>query len=231
MLERRLRLNTNMKKYKSLVSAIKDVYSGSDKGNYRSLISSIFEVLAPGKLEKGIKNEPEQFTTGLKNAPITNVVEVDPSDQITAGGYRTKHFEMNPQAQFLFANLPKDPRLDHDALENLAVNMDLLFGIHKDAAAGGYATDEELSLANDISKKIFFLARNLNLHKSVDFINDTLRLLTDLNKQSQGREPGIRKTHSNVFTKEKPDKDVDTSQFAISRANRSQRKLKIIDDD
>ena len=220
-----------MKKYKSFLSAIKEVYKKEDRGSYRSLKNSILEVITPGNIEKGIHNAPEKFTTGLKDMPVTNTVESDPSDQITAGAYRTKHFEMNPQAQFLFANLPRDPRMDHDGLEQLAIQMDLLFGIHKDAAAGGFATDEELSLATDLTKKIHHMARGLNLHKDVGFVDDTLRLLVGLNKQSVGKTSTIRKTHPTVFTKEKPDKDVDNTMFAISRSNRAQRKLKIIDDD
>lgn len=220
-----------MKRYKSFINAIKEVYKSSEPGSYRSLKSAILEVITPGKIEKGIKNEPSTFTTDLKNLPVTNTVEVDPSDQITAGAYRTKHFEMNPQAQFLFANLPRDPRMDHDALEQLAIQMDLLFGIHKDAAAGEFATDDELSLATDLTKKIYHLARGLNLHKNIGFIDDTLRLIVGLNQRGQDKTSTIRKTHPTVFTKEKPDKDVDNTMFAISRSNRAQRKLKVIDDD
>lgn len=220
-----------MKKYKSFLTALKQVYKNEETGNYKSLKSSILEVLTTDQMARGIKRQPEKFTSGLKDMPVTNTVEVDPSDQITAGAYRTKHFEMNPQAQFLFANLPRDPRLDHDALEQLAVQMDLLFGIHKTAATSGYATDEELSLATDITRKVHQLARNLNLHKNVDFINDTLRLIVGLNQAGQDQKPVIRKTAPTVFTKERPDKDVDNTKFAISRSNRAQRKLKIIDDD
>ena len=220
-----------MKKYKSFLSAIKEVYSGSKQSSYRSLKNTILEVIISGKIEKGIKNEPAKVTTGLKDMPITNKVETDPSDQITAGTYRTRHFEMNPQAQFLFANLPRDPRMDHDALEQLAILMDQLFGIHKDAASGGFATDSELDLASDLTLKIHHAARGLNLHKSVGFVDDTLRLITDLHKSGRDKTSTIRKTHPTVFTKEKPDKDVDNTMFAISRSNRAQRKLKVIDDD
>lgn len=223
-----------MKKYKSFLTSIKEVYHQEAPGDYKSLASQARAVLlkefTPVKhgIESGIKTRPEKFTSGLKDTPVTNTVEVDPSDQITAGTYRTKHFEMNPQAQFLFANLPRDPRMDYDSLEAIAIEMDRLFGIHKNAANNEYASDDEVTLATELTKKIHHMARNLNLQKNVEFVNDTLRLIVGLNKNEQS---GMRKGRPVVMTKERPDKDVDNAEFAISRANKAQRKLKIIDDD
>jgi len=234
MYERGIKLNIDMKKYKSFLTSIKEVYHQESNGEYRSLASQARAVLlkefTPFKhgVESGVKSRPDKFTTGLKDTPVTNTVEVDPSDQITAGTYRTKHFEMNPQAQFLFAHLPRDPRMDYDSIEGLAIEMDKLFGIHKSAATNDHATDEEVSLATELTKKIHHLARNVNLHKNVEFVNDTLRLIIGLNKNTPGV---IKKARPVIMTKERPDKDVDNTEFAVSRANKAQRKLKIIDDD
>lgn len=220
-----------MKKYKSFLTSVREVYSKENQGSYRSLNTEVKAVLLK-KAETGVGAQPEKFTTGLATMPVTNTVEVDPSDQIVAGSYRTKHFEMNPQAQFLFANLPRDPRMDYGMLEKLAVEMDRLFGIHKSAATNEYATESELNDAQNISKKIYHIARGLNLHNSIDFINDSLRLITGLSQRGDAvSTEKMRKAVPVEFTKEKPDKDVDNAVFAMSRASKAQRKIKVIDDD
>ena len=220
-----------MEKYKSFLTSIREVYSKKNQGNYRSLNTEAKAVLLK-KAETGVGSQPDKFTTGLANTPVTNTVEIDPSDQILAGSYKTKHFEMNPQAQYLFANIPRDPRMDFNGLEKLAIEMDRLFGIHKKAATNEYATEQEKTDAEEISKRIYHLARGLNLHKSVGFIDDTLRLIVGLAKRGETVPVDqSRKSSPVLMTKEKPDKDVDNSVFALSRASKMQRKLKIIDDD
>jgi len=56
-----------MKKYKSFLSAVKEVYKKENQGSYRSLKNSILDVITPGNIEKG----PEKFTTGSKDIPVT----------------------------------------------------------------------------------------------------------------------------------------------------------------
>lgn len=220
-----------MKKYKSFLTSIKEVYSKENQGTYRSLNTEAKAVLLR-KAETGVSSQPEKFTSGLADMPITNTVEVDPSDQIVAGSYRTKHFEMNPQAQYLFANIPRDPRMDYGMLEKLAIEMDKLFGIHKRAATNDHATEQEKADADEMGRKIYHMARGLNLHNSVGFIDDTLRLITGLAKRGENLPADhVRKSMPVVMTKERPDKDVDNSVFALSRASKAQKKLKIIDDD
>lgn len=220
-----------MKKYKSFLSAIKEVHAGEGKGCYRSLNTEAMSLLTK-KAETGLGAQPEKFTSGLANMPVTNTVEVDPSDQIVAGSYRTKHFEMNPQAQYLFANIPRDPRMDYGMLEKLAIEMDRLFGIHKKAATNELATEQDKTEADEIGRKIYHMARGLNLHNSVGFIDDTLRLITGLAQRGEvAPVDKARKGMPVVMTKERPDKDVDNSVFALSRASKAQKKLKIIDDD
>ncbi len=213
------------------MSAIKEVRTNEGQGSYRSLNTEAMSVLTR-KAETGVGAQPEKFTTGLATTPVTNTVEVDPSDQIVAGSYRTKHFEMNPQAQYLFANIPRDPRMDYGMLEKLAIEMDRLFGIHKRAATNELATEQEKADADEIGRKIYHMARGLNLHNSVGFIDDTLRLITGLSQRGETSPADkMRKGMPVVMTKEKPDKDVDNSTFALSRASKAQKKLKIIDDD
>lgn len=220
-----------MKPYKSFLTAIKEVFANQDQGNYKSL-NTIAKAVLLRKAETGVDKQPEKFTTGLANMPVTNTVEIDPSDQIVAGSYRTKHFEMNPQAQYLFANIPRDPRMDYGMLEKLAVEMDKLFGIHKRAATNEYATAQEKTEADQIGVKIYHMARGLNLHNSVGFIDDTLRLIAGLAQRGETVPTDkISKSMPVVMTKERPDKDVDNSVFALSRASKAQKKLKIIDDD
>lgn len=210
---------------------MREVFSGENQGSYRSLNTEA-KALLLRKAETGVSAQPEKFTTGLANIPVTNAVEVDPSDQVVAGSYRTKHFEMNPQAQYLFANIPRDPRMDYGMLEKLAIEMDKLFGIHKRAATNEFATESEKAEADELSRKIFQMARGLNLHNNVDFINDTLRLIAGLAQRGETVPVDkMRKGTPVVMTKERPDKDVDNSVFALSRASKAQKKLKIIDDD
>jgi len=220
-----------MKKYKSFLTSIKEVYSKDSKGSYRSLNTEAKAVLLR-KAETGVEDQPDKFTSGLATTPVTNAVEVDPSDQIVAGSYRTKHFEMNPQAQYLFANIPRDPRMDYGMLEKLAVEMDKLFGIHKKAATNEHATDQEKNDADEIGRRIYHMARGLNLHNSIGFIDDTLRLIAGLAQRGENVPlDKLRQAVPVVMTKERPDKDVDNSVFALSRASKAQKKLKIIDDD
>jgi len=210
---------------------MKEVYSNESKGNYRSLNTEAKAVLLR-KAETGVGQQPEKLTTGLATKPISNAVEVDPSDQVVAGSYRTKHFEMNPQAQYLFANIPRDPRMNYGMLEKMAVEMDRLFGIHKRAATNEHATEQEKADAEEISQKIYQMARGLNLHNNVGFIDDTLRLITGLAKRGEtvpADQP--RKGMPVVMTKERPDKDVNNTFFASSRASKAHTKLKIIDND
>lgn len=196
-------------KYKSLMSFIRDGSYKSEEKTYKSLASSSRSVL------EGFKD-----------------VEVDPSDQIAAGTYKTRHFEVSPDAQILFTNIPRDPRMDHASLEKLAIEMDILFGIQKNAIAREAASEEDVSSASQIAKKIYHFARALNLHNQVGFIDDSLRQIQDYFHRSGGVSPEKTFLHPpKTMTKEKPDKDIDNTAFTLSRANKAQRKLKIIDDD
>jgi len=55
--------------------------------------------------------------------------ESDQNDQIAVGSYQTKMFDMSPDAQIIFADLPKET--DANPAEQTAIHLDKLFDLHK----------------------------------------------------------------------------------------------------
>ena len=166
-------------------------------------------------------------------------VETDPNDQIIAGGYRSKHFEMSAPAQKLSSKLPKDS--DPDTVEQSVIAHDKLFALEKKVALSGVANDSDVETAKKLADQIAGHAKDLNLSKEHDYIKTNLNNITSKYKQlddklKPGQDPLSKERFTRVPTDpdkyEKRDQDIDNlPEFIRSRGLRAQRKLKIIDGD
>ena len=166
-------------------------------------------------------------------------VETDPNDQIIAGGYRSKHFEMSAPAQKLYSKLPKDS--DPDTVEQSAIAHDKLFALEKKVALSGVANDSDVETAKKLADEIAGHAKDLKLSKEHEYIKTNLKNITSKYKKLDDKlKPGEDPLSKERFTRvptdpdkyEKRDQDIDNlPEFIRSRGLRAQRKLKIIDGD
>lgn len=190
--------------YKSLASVIKDVYKGvREAKEYKSVESAIKDVLS------------------AKEANI----ESHFADQIVAGTYKTKHFEVCPRAQKYFSSLPKD--VSSNYVEKSAILHDQLFGLEKQVLAAKKATKQDVEEAELIKKKIESLNKFLKVEPV--YLEDHIKKI----KEHEGKEtpnPFVKVPqggHMEVGN----DRDIDNTAFPISRKAKMERKLKIIDND
>lgn len=197
---------------------------------FRTLENTIKDVVL-NKIKNGISYVSLTSTIRKLYEYKQNKVEVDQKDQIAAGTYRTKHFEMSPDAQKLLSNMQKKPTFDFGSLEKMTIELDKLFGIHKTAKAKGFASETELRDAEDYAKRAKLFASNVKLESEIGFINDTLRMLRDLNQRDKFNTQQFPTATPTTGTKEKPDRDIDNQKLPVSRSLAGQRKIKIIDDD
>lgn len=203
-----------MNKYKSLENIIRDVHSGKrSDSSYKSFRSACLSVY-------------EQ----------AHKIENDVNDQIVAGTYHTRNFDLCPSAQKLYTNLPKE--VSAGDAEKAAILQDQLFALEKNVVTTNRATKEQLEEAEMLAKKIMFMAKKMNLEKEHSYIQDhidTIRkhLVKDEGNFVTGDDTGKDRFMHKPFeqTKEKPDSDIDNTKFKISRFIKAQRKLKIIDND
>ena len=167
-------------------------------------------------------------------------IEKDQSDQIVAGTYKTKNFEMCPKAQKLFATINKDPMVTNpDKLEKMAILHDQLFGLEKQAIAKEQSSKDDVKEAEQIAQKIFMLGDDLKISDRLQYVNDHIKLIKSYEMPDQmvfdNPSPELIKKRLTEpplsRTKEPEDRDIDNSKFVISRNIKAQRKLKIIDAD
>ena len=171
-------------------------------------------------------------------------VEKDANDQIAVGSYQTKSFEQSPEAQKLYMNFPKEHA---SAGEQIAIQLDRLFDLHKTIVAQELASPSDLDHARQLVDTVMTLAGDIDMADEHSFVNN---IVSDIEK--------YLKPHSNVVDKhihpaDNPkfnnppkhnvpdakqnvqgagDRDVDnTRHYAIARGLKAQRKLKIIDTD
>ena len=167
-------------------------------------------------------------------------LETDQSDQVAAGTYRTKNFEMEPKAQILFTKLPKGT--SPDTAEKIAIHLDQLFAIVRDVLANKRLTQVEIANAKDIAVRIMHHAKSANLEKELSFVPSHLKTiekhLTIDNNVINSKDLDLNKEFLRRFmsppatqTPEPRDMDIDNSKFLLSRNLKAQRKLKIIDND
>jgi hypothetical protein len=178
----------------------------------------------------------EQTIRALGAKGASQPLEKDMNDQIHVGGYTSKHFEVSRDAQKLFAALPKD--IDSDAAERSAHLHDKLFDLHKKVAASKKASKSDVDAAEDLSKKIMKIAKDINLEDkhghvkdSVDFIKKALEGEKKDTPDADSVAKAFATPPKDYQSDVKSDADIDNmAKFRISRDKRAQRKLKIIDD-
>lgn len=173
-------------------------------------------------------------------------LESDQNDQISAGSYTTKAFDMSPKAQILYSSLSKD--LNVDDVQQAAIHMDKLFALEKDSQAKESATQNDIDNAEDLANKVKDLGKKLNLEKEHNAIADSSlnnikgRLKSDSNviKPGQEKHPADDPRFQSPPVDQMPDRkggpqgdrDVDNvKKYLINRSKAAQRKIKIIDGD
>lgn len=167
-------------------------------------------------------------------------IEKDQSDQIVAGTYTTKNFEMCPAAQKLFASINKDQTVTNpDKLEKMAILHDQLFALEKQAIAKQQSSVDDTKEAEQLATKIHMLGDDLKLSKELGYVQKHVDLIKSYEKPDQmvfdNPSPDLIKKRltepPSSRTKEPEDRDIDNTKFLISRNIKAQRKIKIIDAD
>lgn len=203
-----------MNKYKSLENKIRDVHQGKqNESTYKSF-----------------------RTAYLSMYEQAHEIENDVNDQIVAGTYRTRNFDLCPSAQKLYANLPKE--VSPADAERAAILQDQLFALEKNVVTTNRSTGAQVQEAETLAKKIMHFAKSMNLEKEHSYIQDHIDTIKkhlvkdETNIMADEKDMKDRFMHKPYEqTKEKQDSDIDNSKFKISRFIKAQRKLKIIDND
>lgn len=164
-------------------------------------------------------------------------IEKDQSDQIVAGTYKTKNFEMCRDAQKLFVSLPKGTN-PNDA-ELAAIEHDKLFALEKQVIAKERSTEDDIKEANFIVEKIKKYGKAMKVLNRMGYLEDHLKTIeSHLQKDQETYDNPSPEMMKKRFTsppmsrtKEPDDRDIDNSKFLVSRNIKAQRKLKIIDAD
>jgi len=194
--------------------------------NYRSVESKIRDVLE-----------------GLQPKHLLGK-ESDQNDQIAVGSYTTKTFDMSPDAQIIFADLPKET--DTNSAEQTAIHLDKLFDLHKDIIATESASQADLDKAEELVGKLKPLAASMDQSVKIDKIvndhyNDLKKYFKDETKEvgpdyHPADDPRFRSPPSgnkpDPIAGPQGDRDVDNvKNYLIKRSKAAQRKLKLIDND
>jgi hypothetical protein len=173
-------------------------------------------------------------------------LESDQNDQIAAGTYTTKAFDMSPNAQKLYSALPKE--LSADDVEQAAIHMDKLFALEKESQATNSATQNGIDNAEDLANKVKDLGKKMNLEKEHNAIADSslnkikgrLKTVPTTIKPGQEKHPLDDPRFKSPPATQLPDpkggpqgdRDVDNvKRYLINRSKAAQRKLKITDGD
>jgi len=168
-------------------------------------------------------------------------LEKDQGDQIPAGSYTTREFEVSPDAQKLFLqHIPKTA--DPNAVEQMAIYHDKLFAVVKHAVAKESSSKKDIETANDHIRKIYDLADKIGIAQKVNYFGDMMKVLKDLEKpdhpNNEVNPEDVDSEREKVFaskpataTPEIRDFDVDNTRLFINRTTKAERKLKIIDDE
>jgi hypothetical protein len=170
--------------------------------------------------------------------------ESDQNDQIAVGSYQTKVFDMSPDAQIIFADLPKET--DANAAEQTAIHLDKLFDLHKGIIASQEASQADIDKADELAGKIRPLAAAMGQGHKIDkivsdHIDDLKKYFKDETKEvDPDYHPADDPRFHSPPSGNKPDpiagpqgdRDVDNvKNYLIKRSKAAQRKLKLIDND
>lgn len=185
---------------------VKELKPHAKKGEYRDIAKRMI-----ARRKKGM-------------AMAEEAIEMDPNDQVSVGSYKTKHFDYSPEAQKLFSNLPKN--IDPNKSEQSAVLHDKLFALMKLVGVQNGSSREEHDQAKQMVDRINMLGADLHLKHP--YLDKHLKHISSLTNNKKDASKTLPKKPTGDLTK---DSDVDQKSFAISRAAKMQRKIKIIDDD
>jgi len=185
---------------------VKELKPHAKKGEYRDIAKRMI-----ARRKKGM-------------AMAEEAIEMDPNDQVSVGSYKTKHFDYSPEAQKLFSNLPKN--IDPNKSEQSAVLHDKLFALMKLVSVQNGSSREEHDQAKQMVDRINMLGADLHLKHP--YLDKHLKHISSLTNNKKDASKTLPKSPTGDLTK---DSDVDQKSFAISRAAKMQRKIKIIDDD
>ena len=170
--------------------------------------------------------------------------ESDANDQIAVGSYTTKTFDMSPDAQIIFADLPKDT--DANSAEQTAIHLDRLFDLHKDIIAAQAASQADIDRAEELVDKIKPIASAMGQGEKIgkivdDHYNDLKKYFKDeTDEVGPDYHPSDDPRFHSPPSGNKPDpivgpqgdRDVDNvKNYLIKRSKAAQRKIKIIDND
>ncbi len=175
-------------------------------------------------LEK-IKRILEMKTGAISVTKDRDTMEHDPNDQVTVGTYKTKHFEISPEAQKLFLQgIP--PNTNAIDAEHLAIHHDKLFSLVKGAMVKKQVSDVDMQNAKDHLSKIQYLSNKLGLAGKVNYLDPHLEKLA----KHSGAEGNPFTSKPTDLSQEPRDFDVDNTKQFITRAAKAERKVKVIDD-
>ena len=171
--------------------------------------------------------------------------ESDQNDQISVGSYTTKAFEVSPEAQKLYSDLPKDTNASN--AQNAAEALDKLFDMVKDVEHTGVATQAHIARALIQADIVRREAAGMFLEKQheklIQAALDAIRnKATEHNVISPDDDyhPADDKRFHNPPKGNSPDpipgpqgdKDIDNlKRYLIKRSRAAERKIKIIDAD
>lgn len=177
-------------------------------------------------LENKIRDMFEGKTGAISVSKDRDTMEHDPNDQVTVGTYKSKHFEISPEAQKLFSQgIPKNSNAI-DA-EHLAIHHDKLFALVKGAMVKKQVSDTDLENAKDHMSKIQYLATKLGLEGEINYLQPHVEKLF----KHAGTEGNPFTSKPTEYTQEPRDFDVDNTKQFITRAAKAERKVKVIDDE
>ena len=195
--------------------------------SYRSLESKIRDIFEGNHIAMGAR-------------------ESDQNDQIAVGSYTTKAFEVSPEAQKLYADLPKDTNAS-DA-QTAAEHLDKLFDIVKDVHHTGKATAAHIARATMHGEIVKRHAAGMKLEKEHEAIikaaMDSLHAAAgehdnEIDPNADYHPADDRRFHNppkgytpDPIAGPQGDKDIDNlKRYLIKRSRAAERKIKIIDAD
>lgn len=172
--------------------------------------------------------------------------ESDQNDQIAVGSYLSKAFEVSPEAQKLYADLPKDTNAS-DA-QTAAEHLDKLFDIVKDVQHTGKSTLSHIARATMHGEIVMRHAAGMKLEKEhAAIIKAAMRTIQshtgehekELDPDTEYHPADDKRFHTppkgyvpDPVAGPQGDKDIDNlKRYLIKRSRAAERKIKIIDAD
>lgn len=112
------------------------------------------------------------------------------SYNIQLASYKTKHFDICPQAAALYSQLSKSLSEDkQSALTQSAMLHDMLFYLEKQIIQENYASDSEVKVAEDLVNNILLLADSMGNRSQHSYLKDIhLAKIKEYNKAEEEDE-------------------------------------------